>query len=93
MPTVAEEWRRYMASLTPEQRELQKKAVELDKLGQKTRDPVERAKIRAEHHAVVDRLIILAFPPDGRTTSLTGHDHHKRREVKEDAESQGAEGI
>jgi len=80
-----------MASLTPEQRRLQARAVELDKAWQNTFNRKKRASNRARHNAVVDRLILLAFPPDGMTDRTTTTYRKPTKEAIEDADNQGAE--
>ena len=83
-----------MASLTPEQRRLQARAVELDKAWQDTFNRKKRASNRARHNTVVDRLILLAFPPDGMTDrTTTTYRKPTKEEITDDAESQGTEGV
>lgn len=71
--------REYFKTLTPEQKKMQARIVVLEKLWQNTYDRKNREAVRTEHHAIVDKLTLLAFPPDGMTerAHLTGHDWAK----------------
>lgn len=53
-------WKDYLKALTPEQKKLQKKAAELDRLWGKMVAAGTRRALRRRHHEAINKLIALA---------------------------------
>ncbi len=71
--------REFMASYTPEQKRLQAREIEIDQRWQKTKDARIAVLLKKEHKEVVDRLIVLIYPPDGYTPRI--RKQQKRKEA------------
>lgn len=73
------QYREFMASYTPEQKRLQVEEAKLQKHWLRTNCTEKKALLKNKHKEVVERLVVLAFPPDGCTERF--RKQQRRKEV------------